>query len=84
MHIASMKPTYLSIDEIPANVIQKVRDEGEHGEKDVQKFYTKEVIMEQDLATIDENIKVKEFISEKEKELGINVQIHDWLCFNIG
>jgi translation elongation factor EF-Ts len=36
MHIAAMKPTYLAIEDIPAEVINKIKEEGgEKGDKDV-------------------------------------------------
>lgn len=81
MHIAAMKPLYFNKEEVPKEERDKWLEEGK--EKQVTKMYQKLVLMEQDLATSDESIRVKAFLKEKEKEVGSRVQVKDWALFTI-
>lgn len=53
-----MRPTYLNKKEVPSTIREKLLAE-EHGDKALWKMFNKEVLMEQELATSEENQKVK-------------------------
>jgi hypothetical protein len=77
-----MKPVYLNKKEVPQEVRDKAIEIG--GEKELWKLFAKEVLMEQELATSDEDVKVKNMLRAREGELGVELRIKDWACFTIG
>jgi len=67
-------------------VPKELRDKwyGEGKDKMLKKMYGVEVLMEQELATSDESIKVRQYIANKEKELGGGpIAVEDWALFSI-
>ena len=74
LHIAAMKPTYLNKKEVPADLKQKLLDEGP-SDKALWRMYAKDVLMEQELATSEEPLKVKQLIREREAYLGTPISI---------
>ena len=82
MHIAAMKPKYQFKKEIPKEVRDKYMEEG--GEKALWKMYGADVFMEQDLATHETDMKVKQYLKDMEAKAGKRVLIKDWLYFKIG
>lgn len=83
LHIAAMKPIYLNKKEVPEEVKQKELA-GESGEKALWKMFVRDVLMEQELATSEESIKVKQLIRERESELSTPLSIKEWALFHIG
>lgn len=82
-HLVVMRPTYTSMKDVPETIIKQFREEG--GDKAVEKMASKDVFTEQELATIDENIKIKDYLKQKEQELkNITIDIKDWAVFSIG
>lgn len=78
-----MKPKYLRKIMVPHEVKQKLLDQGP-GDKALWKMFNSEVMMEQELATVEEPLKVKQLIREREAEFGQTLTIHEWALFNIG
>ena len=68
---------------MPAEVKQKLLEEGP-GDRALWKMFNKDVLMEQELATSEESLKVKQLIRERESELGSPLLIKEWTLFNIG
>lgn len=67
-----MKPVYTSDLEVPQEVREKVLDEltnPEAKKKALEKLFSQEVLMEQELATSEEPLKIKDLIKNKEAEL---------------
>lgn len=83
LHIAAMKPVYLNKKEVPQEVKQELLDKGP-GDKALWKMFNSDVLMEQELATSEESLKVKQYIRQREDELGTPLVIHEWALFNIG
>lgn len=81
LHIAAMKPVYLNKREVPKAIADKFREEGD---KALWKMFNQEVLMEQELATSEDPIKVKQLIRERESELGTPITIKEWALFHIG
>lgn len=52
--------------------------------KALEKLFGKEVFLEQELATSDEPIKIKDLIKQKEQELKTGISIHQWGLFRVG
>ena len=50
----------------------------------LEKLIARDIFMEQELATSEEPIRIKELISNKEKELKTQISIKEWALFNIG
>ena len=72
---------YLGKNEVPKATKEKVMKEGQ---KHLQDLYAREVLMEQDLATSEKPVKVKQVLKEKGKELKTTVSIREWALFRIG
>lgn len=53
-----MKPTYLNKKEVPEDIKKKLLEEGP-ADKALWKMYNRDVLMEQELATSEEALKVK-------------------------
>eukprot|EP00347_Sterkiella_histriomuscorum_P020319 403338266 len=83
LHIAAMRPVYLNKQQVPQEVKQKLLEEGP-ADKALWKMFTKDVLMEQELATSEESLKVKQLIRDRESELGSPLLIKEWTLFNIG
>ena len=85
-----MKPNYMNEKDVPEEVRKKAMDEApqEGGKqarkKAVEKLMAREVFMEQELATSEEPLKIKELLKQKEAELKTGLQIKEWVLFNIG
>jgi len=65
MHIAAMRPSFLGKQDVPKELRDKWYDEGQ--EKMLKKMYGVEVLMEQELATSDQPMKVSQYLKEKRK-----------------
>lgn len=61
LHIACMKPVYLNKKEVPQELKQQLLEKGP-GDKALWKMFNNEVLMEQELATSEEPLKVKQLI----------------------
>ena len=80
-----MKPNYLFEADVPQEVREKVLAEEEKDKKKaLEKFMTREVMMEQELATSDEPLKIKDLLALKEKEGLGKLHVKEWALFNIG
>lgn len=77
-----MRPTYLNKKEVSEEVKAKLMEQGP-GDRALWKMYNQEVLMEQELATSEESMKVKELIREREADLGVALTIQEWAYFNI-
>lgn len=85
LHVAAMKPNYLFEAEVPQEVKEKVIAEEEKDKKKaLEKFLAREVMMEQELATSDEPLKIRDLIAAKEKEGLGRLTLREWALFNIG
>ncbi len=87
LHIAAMKPIYLFENELPAEARDQVVNEQttpEAKKRALEKLIARDIFMEQELATSEEPIRIKELISNKEKELKTQISIKEWALFNIG
>ena len=65
LHIAAMKPLYLTESELPQEVRDQVANEQltpEAKKKAVEKLLAREVMMEQELATSEEPLKIKDLL----------------------
>jgi translation elongation factor EF-Ts len=82
LHIAAMKPTYLNKKEVPAELKKELLEKGPK-DKAIWEMYNRDVLMEQDLATSDDSLKVKELLRGRESELGTPILISEWAFFNI-
>mmetsp|Transcript_23449 Transcript_23449/g.23097 ORF Transcript_23449/g.23097 Transcript_23449/m.23097 type:complete len:82 (-) Transcript_23449:15-260(-) len=81
MHIAAMKPAFTNKKEVPEDIKDKMREIG--GEKELWKFFKNQVLVEQELATVEESILVKEYLREREAEALTALSIKDWALFKI-
>jgi translation elongation factor EF-Ts len=79
MHVAAMKPVYLSTEDVTHEQKQKFLDEG--GENSLWKMYTNEVFMEQELATTEQSVTIKDYLKGREIVLKTPVFIKEWLLF---
>jgi hypothetical protein len=85
-----MKPHYLFERDVPQEVREKAMEEApqaggqEAKKKALEKLFSREVFMEQELATSDEPLKIKELFQQKETELKTGLHIKEWALFNIG
>ena len=82
-----MKPVYLFENELPNEVRTQVVDEQttpEAKKKALEKLLSREVMMEQELATSEEPLKIKDLLKQKEGELKTSISIKEWALFNIG
>lgn len=92
MHIAAYNPTYISRDDVPAEVIAKEKDvykevlakEGKPEnvlekimEGKLDKFYSEVCLLEQEFV-MDDKKSVQDIITEKIAELGENIQVADF------
>ena len=87
LHIAAMKPVYLFKKELPAQAREQIMNEQatpEAQKKALEKLLAREVMMEQELATSDEPLKIKDLLKQKEQELKTSISIKEWALFNIG
>jgi translation elongation factor EF-Ts len=82
-HIAAMKPSYLYKSDVPKTMIAELTNEGPSDGR-LKKYLTQEVLMEQELATSEEEIRIDELIKEKSKEIKSKIDIKEWAVFNIG
>ncbi len=65
LHIAAMKPLYLTEGELPQEVRDQVVNEQttpEAKKKALEKLLAREVMMEQELATSEEPLKIKDLL----------------------
>ncbi|CDW84465.1 elongation factor ts [Stylonychia lemnae] len=83
LHIAAMKPTYLNKKEVPEDLKKKLKEEGPKDQA-LWKMYNRDVLMEQELATTEESIKVKTLMRQRESEIFTPILIKEWAFFNIG
>ena len=81
--IAAMKPTYMNKMEVPEGLKKRLLDEGPQ-DKALWKMYHQDVLMEQELATSEETMKVKDLIRQREAEIGVPIRINEWGLFTIG
>lgn len=85
-----MKPVYYAKENVPQEVLDKTRAETPEGAseeqraKAIEKLYAREVFLEQELATSEEPIKIREFLAQQETTLGKKVSLKEWALFNIG
>jgi hypothetical protein len=82
-----MKPVYLFKKELPAQAREQIMNEQatpEAQKKALEKLLAREVMMEQELATSDEPLKIKDLLKQKEQELKTSISIKEWALFNIG
>jgi translation elongation factor EF-Ts len=90
LHVAAMKPHYLFERDVPQEVREKAMEEApqaggqEAKKKALEKLFSREVFMEQELATSDEPLKIKELFQQKETELKTGLHVKEWALFNIG
>ena len=49
-----------------------------------EKVLAREVFMEQELATSDEPLKIKDLLKQKDSELKTTISVKEWALFNIG
>ena len=87
LHVAAMKPVYLSSADVPQEVKVKAQeDETTKGGKKraLDKLFRQEVMLEQELATSEDAIKIKELIKQKEALLNTTIQVKEYALFNIG
>lgn len=78
-----MKPVYLNKKEVPQAQKDEALAKGP-GDKSLWALYNREVLMEQELATSEDPLKVKQLIRNREAELGLPLRIQEWAFFNIG
>ncbi len=98
VHIAAMKPSYVSIDDVPENVLNKEKDIYREQLKNsgkpeniiekiiegkLNKFYEENCLLEQEYIH-DENKKVKDHIKEYIAKLGENIVVRRFALFTIG
>jgi hypothetical protein len=50
----------------------------------LRKFYEKEVLLEQELATSEEPLKVSQLLKEKEELLKTTISLKEWALFHVG
>ena len=65
LHIAAMKPAYLFKGDLPKEIKEKIMEEQvkeEDKRKALTKLYARDVMMEQELATSDEPLKIKDLL----------------------
>ena len=65
LHLAAMKPNYLTEQDVPQDVRNKVMEDltsDEEKKRALDKLFSQEVMMDQELATSEEPIKIKELI----------------------
>lgn len=82
-----MKPVYLTEKDIPQEVKDKIVDEQiepEAKKKALAKFIQRDVLFEQELATSDDPLKIKDLLSAKEREFKTELRIKEWALFQIG
>ncbi len=82
-----MKPVYLTQKDVPQEVKDKIVNEQiekDAKKKALDKFILRDVLFEQELATSDEPLKIKDLIEQKEKELKTEIKIKEWALFHIG
>ena len=80
-----MKPSYLFEKDVPQEVRDKVKDEVDKDkERALEKFIIREVMMEQELATSEEPLKIKDLLKLKAEEGMGEIKIKEWALFNIG
>ncbi len=98
VHIAAMKPSYVSIEDIPEDVLNKEKDIYREQLKNsgkpeniiekiiegkLNKFYEENCLLEQEYIH-DENKKVKDHIKEYIAKLGENIVVRRFALFTIG
>lgn len=82
-----MKPIYLFENELPTEARDQVVNEQttpEGKKKALEKLIQRDVFMEQELATSEEPLKIKDLLKMKETELKTQISIKEWALFNIG
>ena len=87
LHIAAMKPIYLFENELPIEARDQVVNEQttpEGKKRALEKLIQRDVFMEQELATSEEPLKIKDLLKMKETELKTQITIQEWALFNIG
>lgn len=90
LHVAAMKPNYLRATDVPQAVVDKMVSELPEnchpGKKKgaIEKLMGREAFLEQELATSDEPLKIKDLLKQKEQELKTKLEIKEWALFNIG
>ncbi len=82
-----MKPLYLTEQELPQDVRDQVVNEQQTPEakkKALEKLLAREVMLEQELATSEEPLKIKDLLQQKEQEMKTKIAVREWALFNIG
>ena len=82
-----MKPSYLHEREVPQEEREKVLDEQsttEGKQRALEKLFGKEVFLDQELATSEDPLKIKDYIHQKEQELQTGISINEWALFRVG
>ena len=78
------RSNYLYEKDVPQEVKDKILAEEEKDkQRALDKFISREVMMEQELATSEEPLRIRELIAEKEKAIG-KLHVQEWALFNIG
>jgi len=82
-----MKPSYLHEADLPNEVREKTLNElppGADKARAIEKLLAREVMMEQELATSEEPLKIKDLLKQKEQDFKTTLQIKEWALFTIG
>lgn len=98
MHIAAAKPEYISVEEVPASVIENEKEilrqqalqEGKPAavvekmvEGRIQKFYKEVVLLEQEFVK-NTDLTIAQLISEATLTIGEKITIRRFACFEMG
>lgn len=82
-----MKPVYLTEKDIPQEVKDKIVNEQieiNDKKKALDKFIQRDVLFEQELATSDDPLKIKDLLRIKQKELNTEIKIKEWALLQVG
>ena len=98
MHIAAAKPEALTVEQLPAAIVNREKDifreqAKASGKPDniiekmiegrIRKFYEEAVLLEQ-IFVMDNKTKVKDFIAATAKELGTEIELVDYIRYQVG
>lgn len=99
MHVvaANPQPKYLHKEDIPESIIEKekeiLREQAGEGKKPeviekivsgrLKKLYQDIVLHEQFCSTMEEDVSINKLLKEKEKELGCQIKITDYVVYNL-
>jgi hypothetical protein len=82
-----MKPSVLVTSDLPESFKEQIMREQatpEAQNRAWEKVLAREVFMEQELATSDEPLKIKDLIKQRDAELKTTISVKEWALFNIG